>query len=146
MVFRTAALNRVVQIIADARSSADRVWDLLDQPLPPSAAEPTSGTLPTSDTSNSLPPGDLRLRAEAVSVQVRGETVLHDCSIEIASGEVVALVGPTGCGKSTLMQVLAQLRQPDQGAVVLSDAYGRQHDAAAIPRRGGGQRCNWYRR
>ena len=48
---------------------------------------------------------------------VAGTPVLQDCDVRIASGEVVALVGPTGCGKTTLCELLAGLDRPDRGVV-----------------------------
>jgi ATP-binding cassette subfamily B protein len=45
------------------------------------------------------------------------ELVLDGFNLEIASGEVVALVGPTGCGKTTVAALLARLYDPSAGAV-----------------------------
>jgi ATP-binding cassette subfamily B protein len=47
------------------------------------------------------------------------ELVLDGFNLEIASGEVVALVGPTGCGKTTVAALLARLYDPSSGAVRL---------------------------
>jgi thiamine transport system ATP-binding protein len=44
-------------------------------------------------------------------------TVLHDASMELAGGEVVALLGPSGSGKSTLLRVIAGIVAPDAGTV-----------------------------
>ncbi|MEO8271351.1 MAG: ABC transporter ATP-binding protein [Aureliella sp.] len=46
-----------------------------------------------------------------------GATVLDRVSIEIGSGEIVALLGASGCGKSTLLRAIAGLLQPQQGQV-----------------------------
>lgn len=43
--------------------------------------------------------------------------VLREVDIEVASGEVVSLVGPSGSGKSTLLHILGTLDRPDQGVV-----------------------------
>jgi ABC-type multidrug transport system fused ATPase/permease subunit len=46
-----------------------------------------------------------------------GDPVLTDVSFSLAAGEVVALVGPTGCGKSTLCELLVGLVAPDSGTI-----------------------------
>ena len=45
------------------------------------------------------------------------EPVLHDVTLHIASGERIALVGPTGAGKSTLAKLIARFYDPTEGAV-----------------------------
>ena len=45
--------------------------------------------------------------------------VLQGASLELASGEMVALLGPSGCGKSTLLNIAGLLESPDQGAVTV---------------------------
>jgi ATP-binding cassette, subfamily B, bacterial len=66
-----------------------------------------------------LPPGGLEIVAEDVVYGHREDAppVLAGCSLHINAGEVVALVGPTGCGKTTLCELLAGLDRPDEGAV-----------------------------
>ena len=49
-------------------------------------------------------------------------SALEDFDIEIAPGEFVAIVGPTGCGKSTTLGLVAGLARPQAGAVRLFDA------------------------
>jgi sulfate transport system ATP-binding protein len=44
-------------------------------------------------------------------------SALNDISLEIGSGELVALVGPSGCGKTTLLRIIAGLESPDAGAI-----------------------------
>jgi sulfate/thiosulfate transport system ATP-binding protein len=46
---------------------------------------------------------------------------LHDISLEIAPGQLTALLGPSGSGKSTLLRVIAGLEEPDGGTVVIED-------------------------
>ena len=56
------------------------------------------------------------LRIEHLSKTFPGQVALSDVSIDVAPGEVHALVGQNGSGKSTLIKVLAGFHQPDPGA------------------------------
>jgi ABC-type multidrug transport system fused ATPase/permease subunit len=48
-----------------------------------------------------------------------GPQVLHDVSLDVPAGSTVALVGPTGAGKSTMVKLLARFYDPGEGAVLL---------------------------
>jgi sulfate/thiosulfate transport system ATP-binding protein len=47
-------------------------------------------------------------------------TALGDVSLDIDSGELVALLGPSGCGKTTLLRIIAGLETPDAGTIAFS--------------------------
>jgi len=49
-------------------------------------------------------------------------TVLHDINLDIFPGEFVAIVGPSGNGKSTLLNLLTGIDHPTRGAVIVNDA------------------------
>jgi ABC-type bacteriocin/lantibiotic exporter with double-glycine peptidase domain len=51
----------------------------------------------------------------------RGHSVLKDISLSVRTGELTAIVGETGCGKSTLAQIMAGLDLPDRGALLVGD-------------------------
>jgi ABC-2 type transport system ATP-binding protein len=66
------------------------------------------------------------LRAEGLGKRYRRGWALQDCTFELPTGRVAALVGPNGAGKSTLMALVAGLIEPTAGQVrVLGDAPGR---------------------
>ena len=82
------------------------------------------------------PEGDL---SGAYAEEVRQPApVLTDVSFDVAAGRTVALVGPTGSGKSTLVSLLVRLVDPDSGAVLLDHedlrelARGGVADQAAL--------------
>src|SRR5258706_15989705 len=47
--------------------------------------------------------------------------VLDDVSFSVAAGETVAIVGASGCGKTTLLKILASLLQPSQGEILIEN-------------------------
>lgn len=48
-----------------------------------------------------------------------GQTVLHGIDLDVAAGEVVAIIGPSGSGKTTLLRSINLLEVPDQGTVTV---------------------------
>ena len=51
----------------------------------------------------------------------RAKTVLRDISLELEAGDYVAVMGESGIGKSTLLNLIAGLDRPDSGQVLLDD-------------------------
>ncbi|MCU0259528.1 MAG: ABC transporter ATP-binding protein [Ilumatobacteraceae bacterium] len=59
------------------------------------------------------------LAARDVTVSFDGGVVLDRVGVEVADGEIVALLGPSGSGKSTLLRVIAGIVVPDAGRVLV---------------------------
>ncbi|GAA2963554.1 ABC transporter ATP-binding protein [Kitasatospora cinereorecta] len=68
------------------------------------------------------------LALESVTVRFGERTALDSVDLEVADHEIVCVLGPSGSGKSTLLRVVAGLRRPDGGRVLLDGA-----DQAAVP-------------
>src|SRR3954470_15210164 len=77
----------------------------------------------------------MSIKVANVTKTFGGFTALNDVSVEIPSGSLTALLGPSGGGKTTLLRVIAGLEQPDSGRVEIEGI-----EATALPpqRRGVG--------
>jgi putative ABC transport system ATP-binding protein len=94
--------------------------------LPIEIVEPDGGVV--------LHGGALAVRADQVRFAYRGGAeVLHGISLDVPAGGHVAIVGETGCGKSTFVRVLTRLADPTSGRVLLDDTNLR--DVAPESRR-----------
>jgi len=103
-------LSQLYNTLQQAGAALQKLFELLDEP--PSIAErPGAVDLPEE--------GGLEL--EHVSFGYGGEDVLHDISLRVPLGERLALVGPTGAGKSTLAKLIARFYDPRQGNVEYAD-------------------------
>jgi ABC-type multidrug transport system fused ATPase/permease subunit len=123
LVLRIEGVGRVMQIFADARSSAARIWEVLDaRPRHPGGK-------------SALPAGPLGIRVHGATIAKAdaGKFVLENVSIQIDPGEIVALVGNTGSGKSSLMSLLPRLTDVDEGQVEIGSDAGGWHDVLDVP-------------
>jgi lipopolysaccharide export system ATP-binding protein len=72
--------------------------------------------------------GDAGLRIIGLRKSYRKKPVLREVSLELHRGEVVALLGPNGCGKSTTFYSIAGLVTPEAGQVIIDG-----HDVTLLP-------------
>ena len=124
------SLSNVRVDIMTALISFERVFEVLDlQPLV--AERPGARTLPSGplgveldDVTFRYPSADEVSLASLESISTgdrrAGGTVLHDVSLTVEPGQLVALVGPSGAGKTTLTSLVARLYDPTSGSVRIS--------------------------
>ena len=65
--------------------------------------------------------GKLEARDLSISYEDSPRKILDKISFEISPGEIVALVGPVGCGKTTLARALGRMIKIDEGSLYLDD-------------------------
>ena len=113
------SLGRLGQFVVTGAASAERIFEVLDarpEIVEAEDARPVRGL-------------EEALRFEHVGFSyggADGPPVLEDVSFEVARGEVVALVGPSGGGKSTLAALLLRFYDPTEGRITLDGVDLRQ--------------------
>lgn len=98
----------------EAVGAAKRVFDLL-------STQPTVANPPVATAMPARPRGEVALENVSFSYGPQLPEVLHDVSLRIASGEVVALVGPSGAGKTTIASLLPRFWDVSGGRVTFDD-------------------------
>lgn len=96
--------------IQQAVAAADRVYEVLDR----------EQKIVDAPNPIALPSLKRSLRFENVSFQYNAEKpVLRGVSLDVRAGETIAIVGPNGCGKTTLLQLLPRFYDPSAGRVTI---------------------------
>ena len=108
-------LSEKYNILQNALASAERLFLVLD----------SRETLPRPPEGSAITPAAETPIAHIVFDKVSfsylpGERVLHDISFRVQAGETVALVGPTGSGKTTLTQLLGRFHLPSAGHIYIT--------------------------
>ncbi len=104
-------ISGVVTELENALACAKRIFDFIDTP----AQEP--------DVANAveLEKADGSVNVENVSFSYRKEVpLLQNISIDVKPGQRIAIVGPTGCGKTTMINLLMRFYDVDKGQIVIS--------------------------
>ena len=116
-------LHQLNQMSQSARAAGERVFDILDAPAEAATAtsNPTrSNPNPSNPTSTS--PSRLRgeVSFEGVSAAYEGRPdALNDIDLQVHAGQTIALVGPTGAGKSTLVNLLPRFYPIARGRITV---------------------------
>ncbi len=111
LAFPMRVVGFFLQELPRAVVSAERIDRVLAEPVAP--APPPGAEVP-------LPDGPLGVAFEQVAfAHEPGVPVLDDVTFAVAPGEIVAIVGSTGSGKSTICDLLARAADPDAGSVTV---------------------------
>ncbi len=115
-------------VLQNAMASAERIFLILD------SRDRLPVQLKTSTLSHSPVLKNIeRVQFENVSFEyINGEPVLQNISFTINSGETVAVVGPTGAGKTSLVNLLPRLYDPKSGRVLINNQDLRELEASAF--------------
>ena len=111
--------------LSRTQAAARRVLELTDREPPVRDPDAPAGRTPT---------GRLELRDVAARYGDDQPWVLDGVDLALAPGEVVALVGESGTGKSTLAHLAVRFRDPDRGAVLLDGCDLRRLDQESVRR------------
>lgn len=104
-------INEMANILSDlqsAASAAERVFRLIDEPV--EAADPANAVVLTDVE------GDVSIEDLSFSY-IPGTPVITNLNLEAKAGQVVAIVGETGAGKTTLINLLMRFYDPDSGVI-----------------------------
>ena len=114
--------------LQSALAGAERIFELLD----------TEPEIVNAPDGIKLPPVEGHVLFDHVHFAYQeSELVLQDINLEALPGQTVALVGPTGAGKTTIVNLLARLYDADQGAVRIDDHDVRQVTQESLRRQMG---------
>ena len=122
LIWPMIAMGWVVNLIERGNASLARIQEML-------SVEPSIKS-PLKPLAVREPRGAISL--ENVTVQFDGRTALDDVSLAVRSGETVAIVGRTGCGKTTLVRLLARLIDPSSGVLRMDGVDLRHWDLTQL--------------
>jgi subfamily B ATP-binding cassette protein MsbA len=114
-------LGRVGQIAMQGAAAGERVFEILDA----ESGVPDTGT-------GTLPPFRDAVRYEQVSFAYADRPVLQELTLEIRRGEVVALVGSSGGGKTTVANLLPRFWDPTAGRITIDGKDVREVSLASL--------------
>jgi ATP-binding cassette, subfamily B, multidrug efflux pump len=111
-------LGDVVNQIALAQSSSERIFEILE--TEPNITSPPNPVRPEKIS------GEVEFRG--VSWRVEGKPILANIDLHAKPGSTIAIMGPTGSGKSSLVHLIPRFYDPDQGQVLIDGVDVREYD------------------
>lgn len=126
LIWPMIAVGWVVNLIQRGRASVERIQELLREE--PAIAAPVGAVTPIDD-----PRGDIQF--EHVSLVYDGTGyALRDLNLTIPAGTTVALVGHTGSGKTSVVQMIPRMIDPTAGRVLVDEVDVREYDPRELRR------------
>jgi subfamily B ATP-binding cassette protein MsbA len=109
--------------LQEALGASQRIFELLDEP--PEVA----GVVATAEPAAA---GTVRFEGVHFSYEGRSDDVLHGIDLDIRAGEMVALVGPSGAGKTTLVQLIPRFYDARSGRILVDDTDVREQEIQSL--------------
>ena len=100
-------------------TAVERIGELLEEPLEITDRQASPSATESRELATARDPRGEVIFENVTFAYRPDEPILRDLSFRIAAGEHVALVGPTGSGKSTVIRLLCRLYEPQQGRILL---------------------------
>ena len=110
-------LASMFNALQSGAASAERVFAFLDEPEEP-PAPPTPLWRPDAEPHDAVPRGRVEFRDVSFGYRP-GVPVIEDLSLSVTPGSTVAIVGPTGAGKTTLVNLLMRFYDVDHGQILI---------------------------
>ncbi len=118
-------LHQLNQLVQAGRAAGERVFEIIDTPIEPGLAD--RGDVPRIA-------GDIHYQ-NVTFAYAEGLPALKNVSFHARPGETVALVGATGAGKSTLMNLLTRFYEYTSGEILIDDRPIREYNLRALRER-----------
>jgi ABC-type multidrug transport system fused ATPase/permease subunit len=121
-------LAQVYNLFQQAMAAGEKIFDLLDEPI----------TVDNRPDATELAPIEGRVEFDHVSFSYRGDVpVLKDVSFVAEPGQTIALVGPTGAGKTSIASLLARFYDINEGAILIDGTDTRSVTMESLRRQMG---------
>ena len=119
-------INEIANImneIFSALSASERIFNLLDES---EEVEDTENAVELSDVR-----GDVRFEDVSFGYE-KGKTILHDLSFAADAGRLIAIVGPTGAGKTTMINLLMRFYDCDSGQILVDGRNEKDYTRSSL--------------